>query len=143
MYWEEKCRTTFSLVIVCNCRLDHCNGHKTCEKLIINESEEILVTSTCLSVAYPDLKTDQVLAYQISREIYTPYADETGMLIHMYVKLTMTKLTSSRLSYNWVVSLPPVFIFNRISKYIAEVSYFKFTGIWDIWNHHMNEKDHC
>jgi hypothetical protein len=45
---------------VCNYKLDHCNGHRTCETLTSNETVEIPVTSTCLSVVYLDSKSDRM-----------------------------------------------------------------------------------
>jgi hypothetical protein len=57
-YWYEKCQTTYGSMKVCNYILDHCNGHRTCETLTLNETVEIPVTSTCLSVVYFDSKTD-------------------------------------------------------------------------------------
>jgi hypothetical protein len=59
-YWYEKCQTTNGSMKDCNHRLDHCNGHVTCETLTSNETVEIPVTSTCLSVVYPDSKTDRM-----------------------------------------------------------------------------------
>jgi hypothetical protein len=56
-YWYEKCQTTYDSMKVCNYKLDHCNGHKTCQTLTSNETVEIPVTSTCLSVFYFDSKT--------------------------------------------------------------------------------------
>ena len=44
-------------VIFCNYELDHCNGHKTCQTPTSNETVEIPVLSTCLSIVYPDSKT--------------------------------------------------------------------------------------
>jgi hypothetical protein len=125
-YWNEKCQTTYGSRKVCNYELDHCNGHRICETPTSNETVEISVLSTCLSVVYPDfqenwLYVEQALAYQIIWEIYTPYAGDSGMLLQVYGKLTMAKLKSIRLSYNWVVSFPPGSIFNKTSKYEAEV----------------------
>jgi hypothetical protein len=60
---------------------------------------------------------EQTLAYRISWEIYTPYTGDSGMLLHTYGK----KLKSSCLSYNWVVSFPTASMFNKTSKYEAEV----------------------
>jgi hypothetical protein len=69
--------------------------------LTSNETVEIPVDSTFLSVVYPDSQTvEQALAYRISSEIYAPYAGDIGMLLHVYGKLTMAKLESSGLSYN-------------------------------------------
>ena len=59
-YWNEKCQTTYGSRKVCNYELDHCNGHRTCETLTSNETVEIPVTSTCLSVVYFDSKTDRM-----------------------------------------------------------------------------------
>jgi hypothetical protein len=59
-YWYEKCRTTYGSMKVCDYELDHCNGHRTWETLTSNETVEISVTSTCLSVVYPVLKTDHI-----------------------------------------------------------------------------------
>jgi hypothetical protein len=50
--WYEKCQTTRGSMKVCNYELDHC--HSTFEKLTSNETVEIPVTPTCLSVVYPD-----------------------------------------------------------------------------------------
>jgi hypothetical protein len=57
-YWNEKCQTTYGSRKVCNYELDHCNGHRTCETPTSNETANIPVLSTCLSVVYPDLKID-------------------------------------------------------------------------------------
>jgi hypothetical protein len=57
-YWNEKCQTTYGSMKVCNYELDHCNGHRTCETPTSNETVEIPVLSTGLSVVYPDLKID-------------------------------------------------------------------------------------
>jgi hypothetical protein len=57
-YWNEKCQTTYGSRKVCNYELDHCNGHRTCEMQTSNETAEIHVLSTCLSVVYHDLKID-------------------------------------------------------------------------------------
>jgi hypothetical protein len=59
-YWYEKCQTKYSSVKVCNYKLDHCNGHRTCETLTSNETVVIPVASTCLSVVYFDSKTDRM-----------------------------------------------------------------------------------
>jgi hypothetical protein len=32
-YWYEKCQTTYGLMKVCNYKLNHCNGHRTCKTL--------------------------------------------------------------------------------------------------------------
>jgi hypothetical protein len=53
--------------------------------------------------------------------MYTPYSGDTGMLLHIEGKLVIAKSKLSRFSYNLALSLPPVPIFNRISKYEAEV----------------------
>jgi hypothetical protein len=45
---------------VCNYKLEHCNSHRICETLTSNETVEIPVTSTCLSVVYSDLKADRM-----------------------------------------------------------------------------------
>jgi hypothetical protein len=42
-------------------------------------------------------------------------------MLHVYGKLIMAKLKSSRLSYNWVISFPSASMFNKTSKYEAEV----------------------
>jgi hypothetical protein len=47
-------------VKVCNCKQGRCNVHRTCEKLTSKETVEIPVTSTCLSVAYAESKTDRM-----------------------------------------------------------------------------------
>jgi hypothetical protein len=57
-YLYEKCQTTYGSMKVCNYELDHCNCHRTCEKPISNETVEFPVPSTCLSVVYPDSKSD-------------------------------------------------------------------------------------
>jgi hypothetical protein len=56
--WNEKCQTTYGSRRVCNYELDHCNGHRTCKTPTSNETAEIPVLSTCLSVVYSDLKID-------------------------------------------------------------------------------------
>ena len=61
--------TTYGSMIVCNYELDHCNGHRTCETPKSNETLEIPVLSTCLSVVYPDLKT----ARMWSRPLHIEY----------------------------------------------------------------------
>jgi hypothetical protein len=45
---------------VCSFELDHCNGHRIFETLTSNETAEIPVTSSYLSVVYPDSKTDRM-----------------------------------------------------------------------------------
>jgi hypothetical protein len=123
-YWYEKCQTTYGSMKICNCELDHCNGHRLCKTLISNKTVEIPVTSTCLSAIYSDSKTIVCRAchciYNQFRD-NVPYASDTGILLHIYGKLTTTKLKSSRLSYSCFVSLSPASIFNEISKYEAEV----------------------
>jgi hypothetical protein len=64
---------------------------------------------------------EQALAYPISWEMYTPYAGDSGMLLHIYGKLAMVKLKPSLLSYNWVVSFLSASMFSRTFKYDAEV----------------------
>jgi hypothetical protein len=59
-YWYEKFQTTYVSMKVCTYKLDHCNDHRTCETLTLNETIEIPVTSTCLSVVYFDSKTDRM-----------------------------------------------------------------------------------
>jgi hypothetical protein len=61
-YWYEKCHTTYGSMKVCNYKLDHCNGHRTwrCKTLTSNETVEIPVTLTCLTVMYFDSKTDRM-----------------------------------------------------------------------------------
>jgi hypothetical protein len=39
-YWYEKCQTTYGSIKVCNYKLYHCNGHRTCETLALNETVE-------------------------------------------------------------------------------------------------------
>jgi hypothetical protein len=53
--------------------------------------------------------------------MYTPYVGDSGVLLHTYGKLTMVKLKSSGLSYNWVVSFQSASMFSKTSKYEAEV----------------------
>jgi hypothetical protein len=55
-YWYEKCHRTYGAMKVCNYKLDHCNGHRTCESLASIETVEIPVSLTCLSVVYFDSK---------------------------------------------------------------------------------------
>jgi hypothetical protein len=103
---------------VCNFELDHCNGHRTCETLTSIETDCRNPCNINLSVSsLLRLKNwsyvGQALAYRISWEIYTPYAGDSGMLLHVYGKLTMAKSKSSRFSYNWVVSLPPTSMFKK------------------------------
>jgi hypothetical protein len=43
------------------------------------------------------------------------------MLLYVYSELTMAKLKSSRFSYSWEVNFPSTSIFNKTSKYEAEV----------------------
>jgi hypothetical protein len=59
-----------------------------------------------------------------SVEIYIRhnYAGDSEMLLKVYEKLTMAKLKSSRLSYNSVGSIPSASMFNRTTKYEAEVN---------------------
>jgi hypothetical protein len=45
---------------ICHSKLDHYNGHRTCETLTSNENIEIPATSTCLSVYHPDSKSDRM-----------------------------------------------------------------------------------
>jgi hypothetical protein len=45
---------------VTNYKLDHCNGHRTCKTLTLNETVKIPVTLTCLSVVYFDSKTHRI-----------------------------------------------------------------------------------
>jgi hypothetical protein len=59
-YWYEKCQTTYGSMKVSNYKLDHCNGQKTCETLPSNETVEIPVTSTCLSVVCFDWKSNRM-----------------------------------------------------------------------------------
>jgi hypothetical protein len=81
---------------------------------------------------------EQVLTYRICCERYTQYAGDSGMLLQVYGKLTMTKLKSSRLSYNWVVSFPPAYMFNNTSKYEVEVD----DSVVSL-NRHMNGTYRC
>jgi hypothetical protein len=43
-YWYEKCLTTYGSMKVCNYELDHCNGHRACEKPTSNVTVEIPVS---------------------------------------------------------------------------------------------------
>jgi hypothetical protein len=61
-HWYEICQITYGLMKVCNYELDHCKSHRTCKMLTSNETVEIPVTSTCLSVVYLDSKTDRMLS---------------------------------------------------------------------------------
>jgi hypothetical protein len=64
--------TAFGLLEGCIGKLDRYNNHEICRILPVNETVEIPVTSTCLSVDCLKLKTDrieQALAYGISCEI--------------------------------------------------------------------------
>jgi hypothetical protein len=45
---------------VCNYELYHWTSHIICKTLTSNETVDIPVTSTCLSVVYPNSKTDRV-----------------------------------------------------------------------------------
>jgi hypothetical protein len=91
---------------VCNCRINRRNGNRTCKTLKSIETVEISVTSTCLSVIYPDSQTDRMQKRPLYIEsveicIYMTYAGDTRMLLqYIYEKLTMAKLKSSHLSYN-------------------------------------------
>jgi hypothetical protein len=51
-HWDE-----WKFVIVHVYWIDHCNGHGSCNTLTSNEAVEIPLTSSCLSLAYPDSKT--------------------------------------------------------------------------------------
>jgi hypothetical protein len=59
-YWYEKCQTTYGSSKVCNYELDHCNGHRTCKTPTSNETLEIPVSSTFLSVVYPNWNTGRM-----------------------------------------------------------------------------------
>ena len=59
-YWYEKCQTRYGAMKVCNYKLVHCNGQRTCKTLTSNETVEIPVTSTCMSVVYFDSKNDRM-----------------------------------------------------------------------------------
>ena len=111
-YWYEKCQTTYGSMIVCNYELDHCNGHRTCETPTSNETLEIPVLSTCLSVVYPDLKTarmwsrplhiyDWVVNYvHCPKEIicvsYTNIMKSIASFIPCFVKITNHVVYQSR-----------------------------------------------
>jgi hypothetical protein len=53
--------------------------------------------------------------------MYTPYAGDSELFLHIYGMLTMATLKSSRLSYNGVVSFPSASMFNKTSKYEEEM----------------------
>jgi hypothetical protein len=66
--------STYGSSKVCNYKLDHCNGYRTCEMMTSNKTVEIPVTSTCLSVLYPTKKrivcrTEPCISNQF-RDIY-------------------------------------------------------------------------
>jgi hypothetical protein len=67
------------------------------------------------------LYVEQALAYWISWEIYTSFAGDSGVLLHVFGKVTMAKFKSSRLSYNSVVSFQLAYMFRKTLKYEAEV----------------------
>jgi hypothetical protein len=119
---------------ICNYELDHCNGHRTCKSLTsikqdcrnsykFNSSVSSLLRLKNWSYA------EQALAYQISGEICTSYAGESGMLLHVYGKLEVAKLKSSCLSYNWVNGFLPASVFNKVSKYKAMIDDFEVSLI--------------
>jgi hypothetical protein len=62
--------------------------------------------------------------------MYTPYAGESGMLLHRKGKLTIAKSKSSRLPYSEVVSLPLESILIKISRYEADLSDSAVSFIW-------------
>jgi hypothetical protein len=126
-YWNEKCQTKYGSRKVWNYELDHLYGHRTCETPTSNENcrNSCIINLSVSSLPRLEnwLHEEQALAYRISWETYTPYACDSGMLLQVYGKLTMAKLKSSRLTYNWVVNFPPASMFNKTSKYEAEVDY--------------------
>jgi hypothetical protein len=109
---------------VCNCKLDHCNGHRTCQTLTSNEIAEIPVTLTCLLVAYHDSKckliSNPLNIESVERYIHCMQVISLMQVIllsisvYIHRKLTMAKLKLSHMTYNWIVSLPPAFISNKI-----------------------------
>jgi hypothetical protein len=54
--------------------------------------------------------------------MYTPLADEIGILLHRKGKLTIAKSKYSRLSYSVVVNLPLESILSKILRYEADLS---------------------
>jgi hypothetical protein len=53
--------------------------------------------------------------------MYTPYAGDSGMLLHIYGKLTMVKLKSWHTTELLVFRLCLASMFSKTSKYEAEV----------------------
>ena len=58
--WYEKHQTAFDLMEGCTGKLDRYNDRKIYEMLTLNETVETPVTSTCVSAAYLDSKTDHI-----------------------------------------------------------------------------------
>jgi hypothetical protein len=85
-YWYEKYRieSQISSIKVCNCRLDHCNGHRTCETLTSNETVDIPVAATCLSVVYPESKTDHRQIRPLHIQSAERYILHTLMILECY-----------------------------------------------------------
>ena len=97
----ETSLSAFDSMIGCRSKQDHDNNHRICEMLILNELDGTTASSTCLSVACLDLKTDYTqnkLLHIQSAARQTPNAGNDGILLHKYGKMTKEKLKSSRLS---------------------------------------------
>jgi hypothetical protein len=112
---------------VCNytCTLDHCKGHRTYKTLTSNETVEIPVTSTCLSVVYPNSKTDRMHNRLLHIESVERYIHVRHMQVIMgccYIYMGSWQWQNwNHPVFHTVVSFPPASMFNKISKYKAEV----------------------
>jgi hypothetical protein len=85
-YWYrvyEKCQTAYGSMKVCYYKLHHCNCNRASETLTSNETVEISVTSTCLSVVYLDSKSDRMLS-----RLFTFETSPSQQLISLYGALT-------------------------------------------------------
>jgi hypothetical protein len=80
-FWNEKCQTTYGSRKVCNYELDHCIGHRICETSTSNETVEIPVLSTCLSVVYPDLKIDRMQSRPLHIESVERYLRHMQVIV--------------------------------------------------------------
>jgi hypothetical protein len=59
-YWYEKCQTTYGSMKVFSYKLDHCNGHRTCENADFKQDCRDPCNINLLSVVYFDSKNDHM-----------------------------------------------------------------------------------
>jgi hypothetical protein len=90
-YWYEKCQTTYGSMKVCNYKLDHCNGHRTCDTNIARRECINCNATQCFLVLYHRLQNyylcKSTIYYRIRHSFWRIYwCVSSGYLITTWIK---------------------------------------------------------